>query len=408
MKMKRLYSWKLSISLFVCFLFFKSSIFSQKIWLSTNSIDSFPVFCMSSIEGYLYAGMVKKGIYKTKDKGLTWTDCSAGIENLSPTQILKKGNFLFVSTLYHGVFASKDKGNSWTKTDTTIHQKVNALATKGNWLFAGTDLGLYRSNDNGNTWKKINHPYTSLLQRPIYSLLVVNDRLVAGSRRYLFLTNDDGDSWTITDVGSKGDIRVAKKFGNDIYLGSSADGVFKSSLNAFQETGGDWQPLTTELPDLNNIKAFVMKESSLHIAALTKGIYIGDILENTGLPTTLIGSLVTHKGILYAGTYWDGVWKYDMPPSPPLKVKPNTTLGLFPNPTNADEVTLSYEVLEVQTLSISILDNTGKELQNITKTHDYKGSYQERIDISNLQTGTYYCTIRDKNGSKTEKLVLIK
>ena len=67
----------------------------QKTWLPTNSIDSFPVFCLTSIDNQLYAGMVKGGIYKTTDEGKTWTACNVGLEDTSPNQIIKKGNNLF-------------------------------------------------------------------------------------------------------------------------------------------------------------------------------------------------------------------------------------------------------------------------------------------------------------------------
>lgn len=408
--MKRLHSYSLFIyiALFLLFLAFPSSTYSQKIWLPTNSLDSFPVFCMTSIDDHLYVGMSKAGIHKTKDEGITWTTCNTGLGEVSPTQIIQNGKYLFAATLYHGVFVSEDLGSSWSKTDTTIHQQVNALAIQDNWVFAGTNAGLYRSNDNGQTWERVKHPYTSRLQRPIYSLSVVNDRLLAGSRKFVYWTKDYGENWTSVNTGARGDIRVALNTGTDLYLGSSADGVFKTSLSNVAESDGDFQPLLDLTPDLNNIKALLFTDNSLHIAALTKGINMGDALQNTGLPTTLIGSLVEHQGKLYAGTYWDGVWKFDISAIPPLKIKSPTVFGIFPNPTNAQEVTLSYQLEEAQDITISVLDNTGQQIQTIHKLHQNSGNYQEKILLNNLLPGTYYCTLKTKNGSQTKKLILVK
>jgi photosystem II stability/assembly factor-like uncharacterized protein len=387
------------------FLLSISTVTAQKTWLPTNSIDSFPVFCLEGIGDYLYAGMIKGGLFKTADEGNTWTACNKGIEGLSPTHLIAKGDKLFVATSYNGVFVSEDDGNTWTATAITLPKRVFTLAAKGNLLFAGTAGGLYRSDDDGQTWKHIYHGYTSHLYRPIYSLLIVNNQLLAGSKHYLFSTLDDGATWQKDSIGTSGDIRVAKLFGSSIYLGCSSDGIYKTDKDALQITGNNWSSLTTNTPQLQSVKALAMTEVDLAIAAPTKGVHIGNVLENTGLPSALIASLAYHKGKLYAGTFWDGVWKYDQMK---LQIKrPNSrTFQLYPNPTHAGEITLRYHLEEAQTVQIILMDGSGQQLRSLTKAQDYKGWYKEKIPLNGLAAGTYYCVLKDKDGTHTKKVVI--
>ena len=395
----------------LCLLFTSTSttfLFSQDIWLPTNSIDSFPVLSMSSIGDYLYAGMVDAGVYKTNDEGETWTACNDGLGAVSPTQIIEKENYLFVSTLNNGIFASTNNGDSWTKTDTTIHPKVYALASNETTLFAGTSRGVYRSIDNGNIWEKLKHPYKSLLQQPIYSLLIVGNRIFAGSRKYAYWSNDNGDTWTAIDTGINGDIRVAKQFDTDIYLGSGSDGMFKSSIAEFQRTATAWSRTSINTPESKNIRDIVMTKKLLVIGLPTQGVSIDDVITNNGLPSQNIGSLAYHKGKLYAGTLLDGVWKYgDYLPNPITSTSPKA-FRIYPNPTDGQEVTLSYEIVEGQEVEISLLDNTGQELQVLKKQHSYKGWHRQNIQLIGLSPGTYYCTIKGKNSTQTKKLIIAR
>lgn len=393
---------KLVIGIALSFAYIATS-YGQLSWQPTNSLDSFPVFCMETFGNDLYAGMLGMGVYKTSDGGETWESRSVGLNKPYPSQILKKGNRLFLGTLNKGVYVSNNDGESWERTDTTIHQTVYALATKGNWLFAGTSNGFYRSNNNGSTWEKINHSYKSLLQRPIYSLLVSGNNLLAGSRKYIFWSTDNGDTWTPINTGSNGDIKVAISHGNKLYLGSSSNGIYQSSL-----TGKEWSSFELQTPDMKNIKALIIANDSIVVGVPTRGVAVSGELNNTGLPTDLIGSLVYHKGKLYAGTYWNGVWKLDRQQLPSQKVARPNTFKIYPNPTAPHEVTLSYNIEEAQEIEITLLNNNGQRLKNLTRNHQYKGWYKEEIDLNGLSPGIYHCVLKTKNENRTQKLIIAR
>jgi len=62
-----------------------------------------------------------------------------------------------------------------------------------NELYAGTNIGLYKTTDDGNSWSNISDP---LMVSPISSIYISNDnRIFAGTRSGLFLSVDHGNSW---------------------------------------------------------------------------------------------------------------------------------------------------------------------------------------------------------------------
>lgn len=86
------------------------------------------------------------GIFRSRDKGMTWTDTiktSGGINSfvVLDTAIIASGS---------GVFCSKDTGSTWTKVTTglptnTANSSIPTLAICGDHLFAGVNAkGVWR------------------------------------------------------------------------------------------------------------------------------------------------------------------------------------------------------------------------------------------------------------------------
>ena len=106
---------------------------------------------------------------------------------------------LLVGTEGAGVFRSTDRGNTWTPANTGLrfepedsYWSVTAFAQKGETLYAGTRDGLYGSTDNGNTW----HHVSSFREyESISGLVVIEDRIYVGTLNTGVWSSEDGDSW---------------------------------------------------------------------------------------------------------------------------------------------------------------------------------------------------------------------
>lgn len=98
-----------------------------------------------------------------------------GLSGMASAVVYNNGNF-YASTYGNGLFSSPD-GQTWTAVNPapgTLPNQINALAVKGNALFAGTDIGLY--TDSTGTWSK-----DSLDGQVVHSLAVMDGKLYAGT-----------------------------------------------------------------------------------------------------------------------------------------------------------------------------------------------------------------------------------
>jgi photosystem II stability/assembly factor-like uncharacterized protein len=72
-----------------------------------------------------------------------------------------KGNIL-VGTIGQGVMMSADDGETWTRASVRQGMHSDAIvkavledAWRPGVVYAGTDVGLYRSDDSGDSWRKL-------------------------------------------------------------------------------------------------------------------------------------------------------------------------------------------------------------------------------------------------------------
>ena len=77
---------------------------------------------------------------------------------------------------------------------------------------------------------------------------------------------------------------------------------------------------------------------------------------------------------------------------------------VFPNPT-LNQNQLSYEVKETGKVSIQLLDQQGNVLQTVLNSYQDAGSYEQQIDLSELQPGVYLYQIQTPTGTSTKKVI---
>jgi photosystem II stability/assembly factor-like uncharacterized protein len=113
---------------------------------------------------------------------------------------------MLVGTPGQGVFRSADDGESWQRAsiDQGMHsdaiiRSLRVHPSNKRTVFAGSDLGLYRSDDAGESWRLLD---TLMNGQVVWSIVfdpTQPDTLLAGtgtpSRPALFRSNDAGATW---------------------------------------------------------------------------------------------------------------------------------------------------------------------------------------------------------------------
>jgi photosystem II stability/assembly factor-like uncharacterized protein len=109
--------------------------------------------------------------------------------------IVQMGNAIYAGGNH--LFTSIDNGNSWQVLSSFEKGSVFSLLVVNDYLFAGTSSGLYRSPDAGQTWVELNIPAPL---NGVNQLCCVNSTLIINTGKNnqtpgIYLSEDNGDTW---------------------------------------------------------------------------------------------------------------------------------------------------------------------------------------------------------------------
>lgn len=161
----------------------------------------------------MYAG-VEGGVYKSVDRGTTWTWAGEGLDVFSHVNSLAVDP-VHTSTVYANaggrVFRSLNGGQSWELTGAAsfLAYQIAVHPNASGKLFAATNQGLYRSSDGGATWNLLTRglpeSYGATLvvfdpasPKRLYASIYPNFSSLEG---HLFKSIDRGTSWRLADDG---------------------------------------------------------------------------------------------------------------------------------------------------------------------------------------------------------------
>ncbi len=179
---------------------------------------------------------------------------------------MTKTGAILVGTIGQGVMMSPDDGESWTRASVRqgMHSDgiVKALCPdprRPGEAYAGTDLGLYRSDDGGTRWRLLDTPMRGSM---VWSLAV--DPVDPGvtfagvgtpSKPGIYRSRDGGESWTQLPVDIAAEcpnvgiprptgIAVDPTDPRRVWVGLEVDGVRHS------EDGGEtWAAVNGQIPN---------------------------------------------------------------------------------------------------------------------------------------------------------------
>jgi photosystem II stability/assembly factor-like uncharacterized protein len=368
-----------------------------------------------------YTG-IDGGVFMITDNGDNWIAKNKGLKGLQGINILSlaiSGNNIFTGTFFDGVFFSADKGENWVQKsnglpywvnnvyDTIFLETIRAITISGNYIFVGTNKGIFVSSNNGDNWFPKNNglPKFDSLKEDVLSFAVSGNDIYASTRYGVYITTDNGNNWTPKNQGM-GNLTVFSLAinVNNIYAGTEI-GLFLSTNN-----GDDW-------------KNIGFQDTAI-VAILINGNYIfasgngfswstdnGNswTAKNSGLTYLGIRPMIINGDYIFAGTNEAGIFRAklsDLGITDVKETEQKKDVNIYPNPASS-EVKLKFESTNISKIQISIFDLLGKEVFSSLEDCNI-GTNEKVIDCRSLGTGYYIIRLKQNAQVEAKPLLILK
>jgi photosystem II stability/assembly factor-like uncharacterized protein len=279
----------------------------------------------------LYAGTASGGVFKTTNRGSTWTAVNTGLTSLSVNALATDPSApqtLYAGTSGGGIFKSTNGGGSWTAVNvgiTDTKDPVNALAidpSAPSTLYAATFVGFFKTTNGGENWSV---PDTGRTESPVDAFALAIDptapaTIYAASGAAVLKSADGGGTWTTSFRGEIiHSLAIDPLAAATIYAGTDGDGfgVVRST-----DGGANWSnPVNAGLPS-TTVSAIAIDPSTpslVYIGTSDAGVFRSTDAGrtwtpiNAGLGSLEVNALAIDPSMptrLYAGT-GSGVYEVD-------------------------------------------------------------------------------------------------
>ncbi|MDQ6950932.1 MAG: prepilin-type N-terminal cleavage/methylation domain-containing protein [Mariprofundales bacterium] len=189
--------------------------------------------------------------------GGTWQRLATGLGNNNILSLatdaystLYAGADNYAVTSNGGAYKSTNTANTWSASNGTptslTNLIVNAVAVDS-YVYAGTNVGLFRSIDDGYTWTNPVAPANV----PIYSLSLDpthTNRVYAGTATEVLLSSDKGNSWASTLAATLVVRALATDSNGGMYAGTDS--------GTYATFSGSLTHSTTGLPFQNTVRTY--------------------------------------------------------------------------------------------------------------------------------------------------------
>ena len=382
-------------------------------WVQTNG--SFPgsgyVTALAVGGTNLFAGTSGSassgGEYVSTDNGASWAGPDPNLGNPYIHAFAVSTSYLFAATDI-GVYRLANNGTVWTFVNSGIlNRSIEALAISGTNLFAGTLGGVYLSTNSGANWTRAS---SGLTDTTVISLAVSGTNLFAGTQAGgAFLSTDNGTSWTAVNSGlTNSFVQAFAVVGTNIFAGTGG-GVFLSTNN-----GTGWTAVNSGLT--KSVLALAVSGTSLFAGTQNSGVYLST---NSGANWIAVGlsntiySLAVRGTNLFAGAR-GGVWRRPLSEMVTsverLSSNVPTHFSLeqnYPNPFNPSTI-ISFGVPSKSFVSLKVFNVLGAEIATLVNENKVPGTYQVTWDASGYPSGVYLYRLIAGGKVLTGKMNLLK
>ena len=429
--------------------------------LEKSSLYSIVTDLKENRQGYIFASVRGRGVYRSIDKGKSWSLSNNGMKHTS-IELLEIGSdgdiYAYTNRSYghknSGFFCSSDEGDTWKVIDiSALDEEIYCIGfdSQGNVLAGMDDSGVYRSTDKGNSWKNIGlnglrHKsvfdfYTepgeyilaatdeglyqtlnegqdwelveNVLPEDKFRCIVSNPdgHLYAGSRECFYISEDAGNSWTKTDIDCYYVLDIAFNDEGDVFVLSN------SSIYRSTDEGESWVIIRDEDGDLIRVNCIKIDCIGNIIAGGRNGVivstdngdswkFINDGLNNPayiyeGISSPTVSELaISSNNRVFAGTSWAGIFRSTQPlvgVNQESGLKMSSVISLHPNPFSQSTI-INYELREAGYISLELFDMLGNKIATLVDDWREAGRHNYELRISNYELGAGMYMVRMMSG----------
>ena len=306
---------------------------SGQTWTQNKSLDVSKISPMAILQdsvnpNTMYLG-TNVGLYRSLDRGLTWTQFKAIKTTTKKTTTKRRTTAKKTTTT---TTATTTTATTTPTLIPTLTEKIKVLASTEdakNGIFAGTDSGLYRSYDVTKGWEKIS--FGENVKTNVFTVFVspqTPEKIWVGTAvSGVLLSEDNGKTWqTISGIPQNVPISSINADPNkpeNVYVGTA------QTLYLSRDSGKTWTRRGGNLP-LGNYTSILINPTN------TNELYVSSALESDGgiyysrdagvnwkrldtkamnLPSRRIWSLTfdpTDSNRIFAGTHSSGVYRIEL------------------------------------------------------------------------------------------------
>ncbi|MFC2130469.1 T9SS type A sorting domain-containing protein [Bacteroidota bacterium] len=336
-----------------------------------EGLKSQNIFSIIIVDTFCFIGTFKGGCYKTSIRNINWEVANNGLKDLNIIDFMYNDNTLYAATT-NGLFISSDLGLNWNlSSNGLVSYSCRSLAKTDNEIILGTDENIYISTNNGVNWVPKNNGIDNGVNSIDVNCLVAdNNKIYLGlwNGAGIFISTNSGEVWNLFRDGLNNyyyisDIIIVEK---EYVVSSMGGGVFFCDYNSNHWNSLN-QGLNLDPPFYESIKSLYWDKKYI-FSASTQGLLR---MERSKIQTG-VNSKNKSKNIL------------------------------FPNPTS-DYIQINTETIIDKIEIFDVLGNTRITHPCIPSQ---EGSY--RFDVSQLQSGIYFCTLKAGEYAETVKMVVLK
>ena len=258
-------------------------------------------------EGVLVAS-TERGIFESRDQGLSWTSRHEGILSLTTTALaINHDDVLFAGTAASGIYRSSNLGTTWTQLNTGLPgPSISHLAfhKSGVLMAVFDDKGLFSSDDLGESWVSLNQNIVpGLPQLDIRSFSLSEDILFVAVQepQQSYLSEDLGQTWQPTPDGLSPVGGVLSTYHQQL-LAIGGGGMIRS-----EDGGNSWVRSNSGMGLATVVATGKSEAGDVFVATRNKGVFWssdnGTLWNTAAFPSTFIESMiVSPRGRIFVST----------------------------------------------------------------------------------------------------------
>lgn len=402
---------------FVLASLFPLSALGQNYWQQINNGLADDTLIRAAIvraNGEIFIGTADGG-YKSTNHGTSWV-ALVPPGNITVQSLAFDKDFVYAGT-NHGIFVSSDDGSNWAPSNNGFPDSLVTtigLNDSGH-VYAGVDVGdLFRSTDQGANWAR-HSAGIGYQDMNVFANFGGRTLFMGTDGGGVYRTTNNGASWVYMSNGLTDPLihAIAIKRSGVIFAGGNTDGVFRSL-----DTGKTWNTVNTNLTSTFINALIVHPNGTVYAGTFGGGVFRstdnGDHWAeiNAGLTSLdVFAFAVDSSGYIYAGTL-GGMFRSINPTTSVDKVNEVVPRSFileqnFPNPFNPT-TEIRYAIRDAGFVTLKIYDMLGSEVATLVNQVEGPGFKSVLYDASRLSSGMYIYRITSGTFTDQKKLMLIK